>query len=196
LTEGRPTHAIWREHGVELVFPDGYDPVNLVELPPGFHDQPMQADVATRSFQVDWSDYDAALFERIDAEAGAFRLQFITDVPGQQATYQTKEQEALDYGVNGLVDPAYFPLLSAEAVEIGTPLDQLVVEVLTLATQWRWINAKVEGRRIGAKARVRQAATYAAKQEAAAIDWWGLIAPPPASTSPAAGKPLSGSLAK
>jgi hypothetical protein len=120
-------------------------------------------------------EVDAHLQARIDQEAGAFRLQFITDVPGQQATYQLKESEALEYGVNGKVDPAAFPLLAAEAAETGKPLDQLAAEILTRASQWRWINARIEGRRIGAKDRIRKASTIEDKRAAAAVDWAALI---------------------
>ena len=131
-------------------------------------------------------DRDPAEFEaherdlhlQIDAEAGAFRSRFITDVPGQQQTYAEKEAEARVWRPEA--EPGDFPFLTAEASARGVPIADVVALIIATADAWRLLGAAIEGARMGAKAGVsaaRQASDWAGMDAAATVDWEALLAP-------------------
>lgn len=116
----------------------------------------------------------AAAVAEVNQGAGAFRQRFITDIPGQQATYLGKEQEALAWTEQS--DPAAFPYLFNEATESGVAMADIVTLVLATAAQWRALDAKIEGKRRGAAVAIAAAATAAEITEAAQVDWEALLA--------------------
>ena len=85
----------------------------------------------------------------VDFGAGATRSQFITVVPGQEATYLRKEQEARGWATGD--DPATVPFLDAEATATGVSIDTLAATVIATADAWIVVGAKIEGARMGAK---------------------------------------------
>lgn len=71
---------------------------------------------------------------QIDAAAGATRLKYITDVPGQQATYLTKESQARAYlaAPTGPVPP----YVQAEADVMSSTAQEAAEYIVETATLW------------------------------------------------------------
>jgi hypothetical protein len=177
VREDPPTHSLHRADGsVEIVHAQGHaEGADLRPLPADFWDG------APRSWRggvwiADWSQVDARLHGRIDVEAGTVRTRFITDVPGQQLTYQRKEMEARAWIEAESPDPEDFPFLTAEAGATGTQAGVVAAQVLAAAASWGRIGSAIEGARIAAKRAVREATTLAAKEAAAAVDWDSMLA--------------------
>lgn len=103
---------------------------------------------------------------QIDDAAGQARLRYITDVPGQQATYQRKEQQArqwVDSGYSGAA-PSF---IAAEAQALGETPQHIAQQVITLADFWAYSKGpQIEAARIKWKAAVRAAETLEAVQAA------------------------------
>jgi len=112
----------------------------------------------------------------VNHNCGQFRTQFITDVPGQQASYLTKETEAKAWTPDAdLVD---FPFLAAEAEYTGMTVADIAALVLATAAAWRGLAAKIEGRRRGAMIELAAATDIAALVRGSTVDWPALLAPP------------------
>lgn len=127
------------------------------------------------------AEHEAALHRQIDIEAGAFRLNFITDVPGQAETYQQKVAEAAEFA--GEADPANpvgtYPMLAAEAQATGTTIADLAATVTATRATWLQLGAGIEAMRMGAKKAVsaaRAAEDWDAMQAAGTVDWNSLLA--------------------
>jgi hypothetical protein len=112
----------------------------------------------------------------VNHNCGQFRMQFITDVPGQQASYLTKETEAKAW-VPG-ADLADFPFLAAEAEYTGMTVADIAALVLATAAAWRGLAAKIEGRRRGAMIELAAATDVAALVRGSTVDWPALLASP------------------
>lgn len=114
----------------------------------------------------------AAALARIDASAGAYRLNFITDAPGQQMVYQEKREEAekvvADYPN---VSPGTVPHIAREAAMNDVDLLQMAIVVLTMAEQWRDVSASIENTRLIAKKAVADATTPAQIEAATVLPW-------------------------
>lgn len=110
-----------------------------------------------------------ALSAQVDREAGDVRLRYITDVPGQLATYLAKEAEAKAW--SPAADPAEFPYLTAEAAAIDLPIADLVAEIDSVAAAWRALDPLIEAARRGAKVRIATADTIPAIFAASQVDW-------------------------
>lgn len=94
---------------------------------------------------------------QIDSAAGRARLRYITDVPGQQATYQRKEQQARDWVESGHAGPAP-SFIAAEAAALGVTPEAIAQQVIALADFWADIKGpEIEACRIKWKAAVRAA---------------------------------------
>ncbi|WP_242183066.1 hypothetical protein [Sphingomonas sp. CARO-RG-8B-R24-01] len=115
------------------------------------------------------------LIGMVNNDAGQFRLRFITDVAGQQATYLSKEEEAKAWTPQANLSD--FPFLAAEAEYTGMAIADIVTLVLATAAAWRGLAAKIEGRRRGAMVELAAAANVAALVRAATVDWASLVAP-------------------
>jgi hypothetical protein len=139
-------------------------------------------DRASWTWSPDPERLDALLHAKIDAEAGAFRLRFITDVPGQQLTYERKEREAFAWATATVPEIADFPFLAAEVTALGgnpsarPDVDDAAATIIAAAEQWAAIGSAIEGERIRAKRAVTAATTVQAKHAAAAVDWEGVLA--------------------
>lgn len=94
----------------------------------------------------------------IDEAAGKVRVKYITDIPGQEATYLAKAQQAKAYkdaGYTGDVPP----FIAAEA-QYGLTAQQVADRVLLLEAQWQGvIGPAIEGARVGGKDAVNAAVT-------------------------------------
>lgn len=175
---GQPTHVLWREDSVEFVDANeptaAYDPENLKPLPPDFVADWMKPDFVTCTFVLDVARLDTHLHAKIDGEAGAIRLQFITDIPGQQGTYLEKEKQALRFLAGG--PESDWPMIAGEALARGIPPYEMAEIIVGIAAQWRYLDSKIETARIGAKLAVTNAQTVPEKFAAANVDWAALLA--------------------
>lgn len=107
--------------------------------------------------------------QALDACAGQVRLRYITDVPGQQAVYMTKLQQAQAYLVARALDAdaAVPPYLAAEAGATGESALQVATAITGLATVWNeQLGPAIEGARLGAKRAVSDAQDEAGVQAA------------------------------
>lgn len=103
---------------------------------------------------------------QVDHAAGRARLRYITDVPGQQATYQRKEQQAREWTEAGYPEPAP-SFIAAEAEALDTTPQAIAVQVITLADFWAYVKGpEIEAARIKHKALIRSATTLEAVQAA------------------------------
>lgn len=103
---------------------------------------------------------------QVDAAAGRARLRYITDVPGQQATYTRKEQQARQWVDSGYSGPAP-SFIAAEAAALGETPQHIAQQIITLADYWAYVKGpEIEASRIKWKAAVRAAATLEAVQAA------------------------------
>lgn len=97
----------------------------------------------------------------IDTVAGEARQRYITDVPGQQAVYMTKQLEAEAYlaalaGNAATAEPG--PHLAAEAQALGTTAQAVAENVISLASAWlQVLSPAIEGHRLAGKAAVNAA---------------------------------------
>jgi hypothetical protein len=114
---------------------------------------------------------DSALHARIDRAAGEVRCRFITDVAGQQLTYDRKEREARAWLAAEAPEIADYPFIAAEAAATGVEPGAAAAEIVAAADAWAGIGSAIEGLRIGAKRAVTAASTREAKEAAAAVDW-------------------------
>ncbi|HEX8384168.1 hypothetical protein [Sphingomonas sp.] len=109
-----------------------------------------------------------ALAARVDADAEAMRMRFLTPGAGQAMTYQRKEAEARAY----LADAgAPVPFLAAEAPARGMTIEALAVEVVDRANAWTAIGSTIEALRLGAKGGVEIATTLGSILAAATVTW-------------------------
>lgn len=93
----------------------------------------------------------------IDVAAGMARLRYITDVPGQAATYAEKRTQAQAYvaAPDGLVPP----FVQAEADAMGATAMQSAQYILATAQAWEQIGPAIERERRRGKLAVQAAAT-------------------------------------
>jgi len=116
----------------------------------------------------------AAAALAIDAEAGNTRQEFITAIPGQDATYTAKEAEARRWVAEiqagtAAPDPLAYPYLKdrAERLNATTPDYQAVAtEWLVKADLWHNLNISIENVREGAKEAVTAAVDVTTAQTA------------------------------
>jgi hypothetical protein len=123
----------------------------------------------------------AAALVRIDAEAEAARLAFVTGGAGQALEYQATEVEgraAVAAAAAGeTLDPAAYPFVAAEAsafAEVGIVVSLLEAaqQVVVQADQWAMVGSLIKALRRGAKLRVEAAANPAEVIAAASgIPW-------------------------
>lgn len=98
----------------------------------------------------------------IDRVAGEVRLRHITDVPGQQAVYMTKLQEAEAYAAAHALNAnaTVPPYLAAESAAMGDDAIDTAQMVLDLAAQWNGVlGPAIEAARVAGKAAVTAATT-------------------------------------
>lgn len=97
----------------------------------------------------------------IDQAAGTARRRYITDVPGQEAVYLVKLQEAEAYLLAHAADAgaAVPPYIAAEAAAIGQSAIAVATNVAALGGFWNGtVGPAIEGARLGGKAAVAGAA--------------------------------------
>lgn len=91
------------------------------------------------------------LKRRVDADAEAERLNYITPGEGQAMTYQQKVDEARAFKVTSNPKAADYPVLLSEVGITGETLSEVAEIVLAAFAQWQQIGAAIESIRLGAK---------------------------------------------
>lgn len=105
---------------------------------------------------------------KIDADAESQRLAFITPGAGQAMTYQYKAAEAAAL----LTAPdAPTPFLDAEAEATGVAVADLAATVRSQVHAWTVMGARIEARRMKAKAEIDASTNPGGIATASAIDW-------------------------
>jgi hypothetical protein len=114
--------------------------------------------------------------QAIDVAAGAARMRYITEVPGQQATYMRKLEQARAYAAAGYTGSVP-PYIQAEADAIGDTPQGAADAILATAALWDDVlSPGIEGARIGGKRAVTAANTAEAVQSAVAAAMAALAA--------------------
>ncbi len=130
---------------------------NVVQVPSPPSTSNLKWDFLTNTWVRNYSIIDVALIAKndIDNIAGATRLRYITDVPGQQATYLVKKQQADTYLLdNSIVGP----YLAVEAAIMNTSVLTTAQQIVSTYHSWNnYIGPKIEGIRLKAKADIRLA---------------------------------------
>ncbi|MBY9062295.1 hypothetical protein K7957_05045 [Sphingomonas yunnanensis] len=109
-----------------------------------------------------------AMAARVDQEAEALRMRYLTPGAGQAMTYTRKEAEARAWTVDST---AATPFLSAEATARGISLAQLAPEVIAQADAWVPLGAAIEAVRMGTKAAIMRAGSLGEIVAAASRSW-------------------------
>lgn len=173
------THVLWHESGWSFVdiSKGHHDPENpnLQALPEGVHPHWAIVDPIERTVGFDPERLAAKLHADIDAIVGALRCRFITEVPGQQATYLRKEAKARDYLVSG--DPADARSFTREAAARDLTLEAMAQAILAIADDWNPKADVLEDLRVSTKVLVSLGTTAAEMIAAAQVDWEALLAP-------------------
>jgi len=97
--------------------------------------------------------------QEIDEVASTIRAKTNTIVPGQEALYAEKVDEATDYIADGATELSTFPLLRAEVNGTGKTTDEVVDGILARKSQWIAVNAQIEEIRLRAKMNIGSATT-------------------------------------
>lgn len=114
----------------------------------------------------------ATLKARLDADAEAERLHYITAGAGQAMTYQQKAAEAAACLADPEPDPADYPLLAAEIGITAETLAGVATVVHGQHQAWRVIGGLIEGARLNGKKEIDAAPTAEAAQAAFdAVEW-------------------------
>ena len=107
----------------------------------------------------------AALARALDLRAAA-RLRYITDIPGQDAIYASKLEEARAYLADAEPVAADYPLIWSE-VGVTAPTAAEVAQVfLNLNAMWKSVAALIDGAYFGAQAAIMAASNEAEMQAA------------------------------
>ena len=125
---------------------------------------------------VDQSILDAAEFEqmhnftkrRVADLVSSARTHFITSLPGQDAIYQAKYEEAVAYQADPSPDMAEYPFLSAEIGVTAVDASDIATIWVALRTGWIASAAAIENARLIANAALASATTVAALEAAEA----------------------------
>lgn len=118
-------------------------------------------DWVSLGYAVGIDDWKKASLLLVKESIATARLDRITSLPGQDAIYQAKENEAVAYlaATNPVLTD--YPLLNAETgITAATP-EELANLWLALAQQWRSVAAQLEAARMTANASIGSATTIA-----------------------------------
>lgn len=92
---------------------------------------------------------------KIDEVAGQVRAKFVTSVPGQDATYISKEAECRAYAAaNYPADLTNYPWVSCEAEATGLTAQEAADAIILQANQWKVLGSTIEKIRRGGKIEV------------------------------------------
>jgi plasmid maintenance system antidote protein VapI len=121
------------------------------------------------SYNYELDLYKAEAAKTVKSVVGNARLNYITDLPGQDAIYQAKENEATAYLAATSPTLTDYPLLNAETGITAPTATELANLWITMAQQWRSVAAQLEAARMTANASVNLATTVAEVDAALAV---------------------------
>lgn len=104
---------------------------------------------------------------KIDRDAEAERLKYLTNGSGQAMVYRAKQDEAAAFNADGTVGP----FIASEAQALGLTHQQVVDRWVAMQAQWLQVAALIEAKRLVAKDAVDAAGTPAAIDEATQVSW-------------------------
>lgn len=107
----------------------------------------------------------------VDAAAEAFRLIYITSGSGQAMAYTQKLEEAKAYLGNNSLSAAECPHIFAEVGITGETAEAVAQVVVGMHAAWQIKSAKIEHKRLAAKAAIGAAETAKAISVAAQVNW-------------------------
>lgn len=108
---------------------------------------------------------------KIDRDAEAYRLKFITAGDGQQMAYQQKLAEARLAIATPEAAPAEIPHIFEEASVDGVTTAVKAQQVIDMFEEWRVVSAGIEAKRRYAKRATAEATTPEAITAAAYVNW-------------------------
>ena len=118
-----------------------------------------------------FEEYLIVATNKLKEAVSAARQQYITSLPGQDAIYQAKENEAIQYLAETSPTLADYPLLNAETGTTAPTATELANLWISMAQQWRSVAAQLEAARMTANASIGSATTVAGVDVAlAALD--------------------------
>lgn len=109
--------------------------------------------------EADLPTVKARAIDAVNTRAGNSRLKFMTSIPGQESTYQFKQQEMERYYAATDPQPADYPFLAAEAAATGQNLAELAALVKATWEQWQPLAVHIEATRRGAIVAIENAET-------------------------------------
>ena len=98
----------------------------------------------------------------VDQKIGETRLLFITEIAGQNMTYQRKEEQARSYVADPILaelNISQYPFITKEASATGLTNAQVAANVITQADGWVSLGSDIEAIRIGSKMELEAATT-------------------------------------
>jgi hypothetical protein len=101
------------------------------------------------------------VLNRVETKIKRVRQQYITDLPGQDAIYEAKRQEAIAYLAES-PEPATlieYPMIAAEVGTTAPTAHELAQLWLNMNVQWKTIAATLESIRVPANASIDAATT-------------------------------------
>ena len=97
-------------------------------------------------------EYKVDAKQKIDEVSSQIRTKYVTDVPGQEALYAEKVEEATDFISEGYKsDLNTFPLIHAEVKATELTPKQVADGIIKKKSEWIHANAKIEEHRLRAK---------------------------------------------
>ncbi len=103
-------------------------------------------------------EQQAEAITTVDTLAGQKRLQYITNIPGQEVTYTAKLKDAQAYILAGYPsDVTTYPWIKAEADAPGSTPIQVADLIVVTAQTWTDVGSKIEGARQAAKIAINNA---------------------------------------
>ncbi|MCK8779096.1 hypothetical protein M0654_03760 [Rhizobium sp. NTR19] len=121
--------------------------------------------------EIDIDLLRAEMVAKVDREAEAYRLNFITAGDGQAMTYQQKLAEARAKLANTSIADAEIPHIVAEAEATGMTKTDVAQSIVDTFAGWQILSAGIEGKRMAAKKAIAEAEAAEAIKAAAAVSW-------------------------
>jgi hypothetical protein len=111
---------------------------------------------------ADLATVKARAIDSVNMAAGASRVKFITDIPGQESTYHFKKEEMERYFGTPTPSPDAFPFLAAEAQATNSTMAAVAAAVRETWSQWQPRAVAIEAARRGAVVEIQTAQTVEA----------------------------------
>jgi hypothetical protein len=109
-------------------------------------------------WQLDLVEMRATYSNRVDIAAGNTRLKYITDIAGQQMTYQEKVRQAEMLQANPALTATDCPLIFGEVGITAADAPGVAAVILARYASWQQIGAAIEKARLTAKNAIKTTA--------------------------------------